>query len=97
MADRFWLRDSSAPYATLLEIIERYLEPEVYDLDLLRQAAHRPDLDEMRVFKDELRQAVRDPSVLPEGALFLAASYEDNSDQVFLDRLWRDLYGDEPV
>jgi hypothetical protein len=34
---------------------------------------------------------------LPEYALFTAAQYDDGSDEAFLRRLWRQLYGDEPV
>lgn len=97
MPTRFWRRDRTAPYATLLSVIERYVHPEVDELDTLKRAVRRPDLEEMHTFKDELRQAVRDPNVLPEGTLFLAGAFEDGSDQAFLDRLWHDLYGDEPV
>lgn len=51
----------------------------------------------MGLFKDELREALADPSLLPSQALQLAAEYTDGSDEAFLRRLWRDLYGDEPV
>lgn len=97
MATAFWRRDPHAPYATFLATIETYLHPESEDLPLLRRAVRRTDLEEMRVFNEELRQVVRDPSVLPEGPLFLAAAYEDGSDRRFLDNLWRELYGDEPA
>ena len=51
----------------------------------------------MRVFKTELAQALADPSQLPEGELDDAVEYDDGSDGNFLRRLWRDLYGDEPI
>jgi len=38
-----------------------------------------------------------DPSRLPDDELFKAVDYGDGSDQAFLRRLWRDLYGDEPA
>ena len=51
----------------------------------------------MRVFKAELRQALADPGQLPQGQLDNAAEYGDENDEKFLRRLWRDLYGGEPV
>jgi len=55
-----------------------------------------PDLDEMRVLKQELREVIADPSVLPDGTLLTAAS-EDGADEAFPARLWREPYGGEPV
>jgi len=49
------------------------------------------------VFKAELRQALREPRQLPGDELFKAVDYGDGSDERFLRRLWRDLYGDESV
>lgn len=100
MAERFWVRAPDAPYATLLRVIETYCHPEIGDDDAyetLKRRVRRTDLEEMQVFKEEFRQAMRDPAVLPPGTLSLAAEYEDGSEHKFLDRLWRDLYGDEPV
>jgi hypothetical protein len=51
----------------------------------------------MRVFKAELRDAIRDPSQLPGDELLQAVHFEDGSNEKFLRRLWRDLYGDEPA
>jgi hypothetical protein len=51
----------------------------------------------MRIFKAELQQALADPSQLPNGELDDAVEYNDENDEKFLRRLWRDLYGDEPV
>lgn len=48
-------------------------------------------------FKAELRQALADPSQLPEGELDGAVEYSDGSSGKFLRRLRRDLYGDEPI
>ncbi|HEY3684567.1 MAG TPA: hypothetical protein VGL93_16155 [Streptosporangiaceae bacterium] len=88
----------TTPYATLLRVIERYLHPEHYaDMEMLQDAVKNTEGEMMRVFKEELRVVMRDPGVLPEGALAEAAEYEDGSERKFLDRLWRELYGDEPV
>ena len=51
----------------------------------------------MRLFREQLAQAVADPAQVPSGALSEAAQYDDGSDANFLRRLWRDLYPDEPV
>ena len=51
----------------------------------------------MRVFKAELRQALANPGQLPTGELDNAVEYNDGSEETFLRRLWRDLYGDEPI
>jgi hypothetical protein len=50
----------------------------------------------MRVFKSELREALGDPGQLPGDELWESVEYSDGSDEAFLGRLWRDLYGDEP-
>ena len=44
----------------------------------------------------ELREALADPSRLPDNELFKAVQYDDGSNEAFLRRLWRDLYGDQP-
>jgi hypothetical protein len=91
---RFWQDNPDAPFAMLLRVVESYCHPEVWgdSYDELIELAHDPEPgDEMRRFKDELRQAVRDPSQVPEGALFRAASYDDGSPEKFLARLWREL------
>ena len=48
----------------------------------------------MRVFKAELREALRDPSRIPDDELSESVEYDDGSDEAFLRRLWHDLYGD---
>jgi hypothetical protein len=50
----------------------------------------------MRVFKSELRQALRDPARLPGDELSESVHYDNGSDEAFLVWLWRELYGDEP-
>ena len=62
-----------------------------------RARAADADDDEMRVFKAELRQALADPGTLPDEELSEAVEYDDGSDERFLRRVWRDLYGDEPA
>ena len=37
------------------------------------------------------------PGQLPTGELDNAVEYNDESEETFLRRLWRDLYGDEPI
>ena len=49
----------------------------------------------MPVFKRQLREALSDPSRLPGDELSEAVQYDEWSDEEFLQRLWRDLYGDE--
>lgn len=100
MSDRFWQYEPEAPFATLLSIIETYCHPEAYDeaYDDFKEVVRLPDPGPVFTrFKDELRQAIRDPGRLPDGALFRAAVFADGSDEKFLTRLWRDLYPDEPV
>lgn len=59
--------------------------------------AGRDDDQRMRVFKEELRQALADPGRLPESELDNAVEFTDENEAAFLRRLWRDLYGDEPT
>jgi hypothetical protein len=44
----------------------------------------------------ELQEALADPEQLPDNELFKAVQYDDGSNEAFLRRLWRDLYGDQP-
>ena len=98
MTNRFWQDNPDAPFATLLSIIETHCHPEAWEgaYEQLHRRVSRADLPEAARFKHELQQAISDPALLPEDALFLAAQYDDGSDEAFLHRLWRDLYGDEP-
>jgi hypothetical protein len=93
----YWERHPDGPFVTLIEVATTYLDPENYDLEALQQLARRDDDPEMQVFKDELRQALADPGVLPGDELFESVEYADGSDEAFLRRLWRELYGDEPA
>ncbi len=45
----------------------------------------------MRVFKEELRQALASPGELPKGELENAVEFSDKNEAAFLRRLWRDL------
>lgn len=100
MEYRFWAEDHDAPWATLLRIVETYCHPEAYDeayedlQAVVARPTHKPIFDR---FKEELREAIRDPGQVPEGALSQAAQYSDGSPEKFLARLWRDLYPDEPL
>jgi hypothetical protein len=95
MTSFYWERHPNGPFATLIEIATTYLEPENYDLEELQSLARRDDDQEMRIFKLELREAVKDPSRLPGDELSRSVQYEDGSPEAFLHRLWHDLYGDE--
>ena len=95
MAPFYWEREPNGPFATLIRVATTYLDPENYDLDSLKRLAQRKDDHEMRIFKSQLREALRDPSQLPGDELSEAVEYDDGSDEAFLSRLWHDLYGDE--
>jgi hypothetical protein len=92
----YWERHPDGPFVTLIEIATTYLDPENYNLDELKKLARRDDLDEVRVFKADLREALRDPSRLPGDELFESVEYVNGSDDAFLVWLWHELYGDEP-
>jgi hypothetical protein len=92
----YWERNPDGPFATLIRVAATYLEPENYDSDALKRLAKREDDEEMRVFKSELRQALRDPSQLPGDELSWEVQYDNGSDVAFLRWLWYELYGDEP-
>ena len=51
----------------------------------------------MRIFKAELRQAIAHPDQVPDDELFSHVCTKTAATEKFLRRLWRDLYGDEPV
>jgi hypothetical protein len=95
MAPFYWERNPDGPFATLIAVASNYLDPENYDLDALKVLAKRDGEPRMQVFKSELREALRDPSQLPGDELFESVEYADGSDEAFLSRLWRELYGDE--
>jgi hypothetical protein len=99
MTGFYWERNPDGPFATLLGVAATYCSPDADadDYERLKRLARRQDDQRMRVFKAELRQALADPSRLPEGELDDAVEYNDASDEAFLRRLWRDLYGDEPM
>jgi hypothetical protein len=91
----YWERQPDGPFVTLIAIAANYLDRENYSLDELKVLARCDDDDEVRVFKSELRQALRDPALLPGDELFEAVEYGNGSDERFLCWLWHELYGDE--
>jgi hypothetical protein len=99
--EAYWAKHPHGPFATLIAVAATYCHPEAYDgayADLIDRArSPEPDDEEIRVFKTELREALSDPGRLPDDELFKAVDYGDGSDERFLRRVWRDLYGDEPV
>ena len=62
MSPFYWERRPHGPFVTLIAVATTYLDPENYDLDALKELARCEDDKEMRVFKSELREALRDPS-----------------------------------
>lgn len=98
MSQPYWIRHPDGPFTTLIAVATAYLHPETEPdgLEALRERAADGDA-EMQTFKDELRQAIRDPGQLPGNELFRHVAYEDGSDEKFLRRLWHDLYVDEPA
>jgi hypothetical protein len=96
--NEYWLDDPNASYATFLSVLTSYLNPEVMDEEGLKgRATTYAELDEMVTFKKEFREVIADPAVLRKGALRTAAYFEDDSEEAFLARLWRELYGDESL
>jgi hypothetical protein len=93
----YWKRHPDGPFATLIRISTTYLHPEVDDLESLQSLAHDENDEEMRTYKAELRQAIKNPDEVPDEELWQHVEYGDVSTEAFLRRLWRDLYGDEPV
>lgn len=95
----YWLEDENAPFATLLTLLSTYCDPNAMDYEALQEAARTPGLDSrMPKFKEELRQALADPTQIPgKESLYHAGHFDDGSDERYLRRLWRDLYPDEPV
>jgi len=99
--EAYWAKHPHGPFATLIAVAATYCHPEAYDgayadlIDLARSP--EPDDEEISVFKEELREALTDPGQLPDDELFKAVDYGDGSDERFLRRVWRDLYGDEPT
>ena len=91
----YWERHPDGPFATLIAVATSYLHPEIDDPDSLKRFAKHRGHHETRVFKSELREALRDPSGLPADEFFESVQYDDGSDAAFLRRLWHDLYGDE--
>jgi hypothetical protein len=98
MTGFYWERHPDGPFATLIGVAATYCSPDAdaEDYERLKRLARREDDPRMVVFKAELRQALADPSQLPEGELDAAVEYGEESDEKFLRRLWRDLYGGEP-
>lgn len=100
--DRYWLKDKSVPFATLLNVLQKYYHPEVRDdgfEDLVRIAKRSgADDAEMATFKDELVKLLEgNREGLHSQALGLAAEYDQGSDDEFLAWLWHELYPDEPI
>jgi len=90
MDQPYWIRHPDGPFTTLIAVATTYLHPEADDPEGLQERAKDDDDPEMRVFKDELRQAIIHPDQLPRDELS-HVQYDDGSPEKFLRRLWRDL------
>jgi hypothetical protein len=99
MSPLYWERHPDGPFATLIRVATTYCSPDADEAayEGLKRLVKRENVEEMRVFKDELREALRDPARLPDDELSESVEYDDGSDEAFLRRLWHDLYGDEPL
>ena len=99
MTGFYWERHPDGPFATLIGVAATYCSPDAdaQDYERLKHLARHEDDQRMRVFKAELRQALANPAQLPAGELDNAVEYNDQSEEKFLRRLWRDLYDDEPI
>lgn len=99
MVSHYWRDNPGAEWTTLLRTVETYCHPEAAEdaYESLQRLAKRTDLPKMRLFKEELVAAIRDPGRLPDDELFEAAAFSDGTDAAFLARLWRDLYPEEAL
>jgi hypothetical protein len=97
MGDFYWKRHPDGPFATLIRVATTYLHPDADDLESLQSLAKRENDKEMGAFKAELREAIKNPDRVPADELSKHVQYEDGNPDAFLRRLWRELYGDEPV
>ena len=65
----YWARNPQGPFATLIAVAATYCHPEVYNdayaelVERVRSAA--PEDEQIRVFRDELREALADPDSRP--------------------------------
>ncbi len=92
----YWLDpEPDGPYSSFLNIMQSYLHPDSYYPEDLQEEARQTDSPTWAKFKSDFREIIADPTVLPEHALFTAAGYEDGTDEAFLARVWREIYGDE--
>jgi hypothetical protein len=67
------------------------------DVPAPRGRRPRPSGSRNGKIKDELRQAINHPDQVPRDELSSHVQYDDGSPEKFLRRLWRDLFGGEPV
>ncbi len=102
MSEFYWERHPDGPFATLIAVATTYCGPDAYDGAYAGSGAPGP----MRQTPTTRRCACSRPSSgrrwpirvrLPDEELSKAVEYDDGSDERFLRRVWRDLYGDEPV
>ena len=101
--ESYWLRDSGAPFATFLSVIQSYYHPEIrndkFEKLLRRARASDPADVQMAAFKEELIRLLHgDRGGLHPEAIETATDYDDwETDDEFLEWLWQQLYPDEAV
>lgn len=83
MGEFYWKRHPNGPFATLIRIATTYLHPEADDLESLQRLAKRENDKDMRAFKAEFREAIKDPGQLPDEELSKSVRYEDGSPEAF--------------
>ena len=68
MSPLYWERHPDGPFATLIRVATTYCSPDADEeaYEGLKRLAKRENDREMRVFKTELREALRDPTRLPD-------------------------------
>jgi len=100
----YWRGDTEkvVPFSTLLSFVEKFYHPEIrndnYDVLISRARKNRADDSDMKRFKQDLTALLTgDREGLHPQALTQAAWYDEEDDTAFLQRLWRDLYPDEPI
>ena len=90
----YWRDNLHGRFVTLLNTLDRY-QDRYAELVALVSSHEAPPWT--LIVREDLQRALRDVSQIPTGALWTAAHYDDENDEAFLRRLWRDFYGDEPI
>lgn len=101
MINRYWVGNPETPFYDLLSILSSALHPEAapqnYE-DLKKATRTEPVPEWVTSFKAQLARVLRgDTEGLHPDAILEAAFYEEDTDAEFLERVWSDLFPDEPL